>query len=87
MALDQSPDGPPTPQAEEPEDLPLSEVMARHKDQWVAMVVTARDRNLQPVRGKVVASDIDRYRLRRSLLKYDDVCIFYAGEPPYPLFL
>jgi hypothetical protein len=71
----------------EPEDLALSEIFKRHKDTWVAMTVTARDKNFQPTRGKVVATNLDRYGLRQKLLKYADICILYAGEPPYPLFL
>ena len=69
------------------EELTLQQVAERHKDRWVAMVVTKRDGDLQPLAGKVVAADPDRYRLRESLAKYTDVCIFYAGEPPYPILL
>ena len=50
-------------------------------------MVTARDKNFQPTTGKVVAYDIDRFRLREKLYNYADVCIFFAGEPPLPLFL
>jgi hypothetical protein len=71
----------------EPEDLALSEIFKRYKDSWVAIIVTSRDKNFQPTKGKVVANDIDRYRLRQKLLKYPDICILYAGEPAYPLFL
>ncbi|MDG7023298.1 MAG: hypothetical protein JRN45_02115 [Nitrososphaerota archaeon] len=69
------------------EELTLQQITERHKDRWVAMVVTKRDGNLQPVAGRVVAMDADRYRLRESLVKYTDVCIFYTGEPPYPILL
>jgi len=50
-------------------------------------VVTARDKNSQPSRGKVVAHDIDRFRLRDNLYKYKEICILFAGEPLLPLFL
>jgi len=50
-------------------------------------VVTARDKNLQPRTGKVVAYDVDRFRLREKLYEYTDICIFFAGESPFPLFL
>lgn len=49
------------------------------------MTVTARDENLQPTRGVVVADEVDRYRLRTHLSKYPDVCILFAGEQPYRL--
>jgi len=69
----------------EPEDLALREIRERYKDQWVAIIVTGRDRNFQPTRGKVVATDYDRYLLRTKLHKYREVCVLYAGEPIYPL--
>lgn len=75
----------------EPEELALPEIRKRYKDRWVAMIVTGRDKNLQPTKGKVVQDDIDRYMLRQKLrLKpggYLDICIFFTGEPPYPLLL
>ena len=49
--------------------------------------MTARDKNFQPKSGKVVANDVDRYRLRQNLYKHRDVCIFFAGESLFPLFL
>ena len=51
------------------------------------MLVTKRDENQQPIAGKIVAVDVDRYRLRLNIVKYDDVCIFFAGETPYPLLM
>jgi hypothetical protein len=76
------------PPAEEvKEELSIPEIFAKHKDKWVAMVVTKRDDNLQPVGGKVVAEDVDRYRLREHLSGYADICIFYAGVSLYPLLL
>ena len=71
----------------ESEELTLSEIAAKYKDRWVAIVVTARDSNSQPSKGKVVAQDVDRYRLRAGLAKYGEVCIFFTGETPYPLLL
>jgi hypothetical protein len=66
-----------------PVELSISEIRRRHKDRWVAVVVTKRDRNLQPVKGKVVAEDLDRFLLRTKLGAYRDICIFYAGDPIY----
>ena len=74
-------------QGKEPVELSLSQIAEKYKDRWVAIVVTGRDDNSQPTKGKVIAQDVDRYRLRSSLAKYDEVCIFYTGETPYPLLL
>jgi hypothetical protein len=71
----------------ESEELTLSQIAGKYKDRWVAIVVTARDANSQPTKGKIVTQDVDRYRLRQSLAKHDEVCIFYTGETPYPLLL
>jgi hypothetical protein len=71
----------------EPEDLAIPEIRERYKDRWVAVVVTGRNQNFQPTKGKVVAEDADRYMLRQKLGKYPNICIFFAGEPPYPLLL
>lgn len=77
-----------SPQSEEKkEELSIPEIHARYKGRWVAIVVTKRDGNLQPTRGRVVADDLDRYRLREHLSGYADVCIFYGGVSPYPLLL
>ena len=70
-----------------PEEFTLAQISAKHKNRWVAIEVTARDGNSQPTKGKVVAQDVDRYRLRSSLAKLGEVCIFYTGETPYPLLL
>jgi hypothetical protein len=69
------------------EDLPLPKISERYKDRWVAIVVTERDRNAQPVKGRVVADDVDRYRLREKTAKYDEICFFYAGDSSYRLLL
>jgi len=71
----------------EPEELALPEIRRRYKERWVALVVTGRDANLQPTKGRVVADDSDRYMLRQKLIAYSNICIFFAGEPPYPLLL
>ena len=67
------------------EDLSLEEISSKYEGRWVAITVTARDENLQPARGIVVADEIDRYRLRNHLSKYTDICILFAGESPYHL--
>ncbi len=67
----------------EPKELTLREIRKQFKDRWVAVVVTRRDRNMQPTGGKVVAEDIDRYLLRQKLGAYKDICIFFAGDPIY----
>jgi len=70
-----------------PEVLTLTEMAAKYKDRWVAIEVTERDENLQPVKGRVLADDIDRYNLREKTAKYNEVCIFYTGDVPYRLLL
>jgi len=74
-------------QPEEPPELTLPQIFEMYKDRWVAILVTKRDENQQPTAGKVVADDVDRYRLRTNITKYNDVCIFFAGESPYPLLM
>lgn len=69
------------------EELTLEEIRTRHQNLWVAITVTKRDENGQPTAGLVVAEDADRYRLRDLIVRYDDVCIFFAGDSPFPLFL
>ncbi|MDG6901387.1 MAG: hypothetical protein JRM80_05440 [Nitrososphaerota archaeon] len=69
------------------EVLALAEIVERCKDRWVAIEVTERDRNSQPVKGRVVEEEVDRYTLGEKTGKYSDVCIFYAGELPYRLLL
>jgi hypothetical protein len=68
-------------------DIELAEIRSRFKDRWVAIAVTKRDKNLQPIRGTVIADDSDRYRLRQKLMSTKEACIFFAGEPQYPLLL
>ncbi|MGI0092034.1 MAG: hypothetical protein ACREBS_10020 [Nitrososphaerales archaeon] len=72
---------------EELPELTMPQFFEQFKNRWVAILVTKRDRNGQPLAGTLVADDVDRYRLRQTVVKYNDVCIFYAGEPPFPLFL
>ena len=55
-------------QPEKTEDLSLEEISTKYAGRWVALTVTARDKNLQPVRGIVVADEVDRYRLRAHFL-------------------
>jgi hypothetical protein len=73
--------------AQEVQEMSLEKMWSRFPREWVAIIVTRRDANEQPVAGKVVAHGADRYRIRLDIANYKDVCILYAGEPPYPLFL
>ena len=68
-------------------EMSIAQINDEYRDRWVAVLVTKRDENYQPIAGKVVASEVDRYRLRLQIVKYDDICIFYAGDTPYPLLL
>ncbi|MEM1947045.1 MAG: hypothetical protein QXF95_08565 [Candidatus Caldarchaeum sp.] len=69
------------------EELSITDIYKKHKGFWVALLVTARDENGQPIMGKVVGVDIDRYRLRQQTTAYKELCVFYAGEPEYPLLV
>lgn len=70
-----------------PKDLSLEEISNGYAGNWVAITVTKRDVNFQPMRGIVVASDADRYRLRASITQYKDICILFAGDIPFRLML
>jgi predicted transcriptional regulator len=72
---------------EDQQELSISKMRELHKNRWIAITVTKRDKNGQPTAGKIVAEDVDRYRLRQNIIKYNDICIFYSGDPPFPLFL
>jgi len=78
---------PPAGEQEGSQELSLPDIIKQYKGKWVALTVTGRDKNFQPTKGKVVADDMDRYMLRMKLKKFQDICIFFAGEPPYPLLL
>jgi hypothetical protein len=75
------------PEEAQQEELTLEQIWSKYPRRWVAIVVTRRDANDQPTAGNVVQHDVDRYRLRMSTSKYKDICILYAGEPQFPLFL
>ena len=68
-------------------ELTLSEIFQKYHGRWVAMIVTQRDENMQPLAGKVVADDVDRYRLRQKITQYDETCLLFAGDPDYRLLL
>ena len=68
-------------------EVSFDQIREDHPRMWVAVLVTKRDENGQPIAGKFVAEDPDRYRLRDQVVQYNDICIFFAGDPPYPLFL
>jgi len=71
----------------ESKELTLEQIRKEHPNLWVAIAVTKRDANGQPMAGRVLADDADRYRLRDQIILQNDVCIFFAGDPLYPLFL
>jgi hypothetical protein len=69
------------------DELSIKEIYRKYRGMWVAVIVTKRDANGQPLYGNVVASDVDRYRLRQQTISYREICIFFAGEPDYPLLV
>ena len=70
-----------------PEVMSISEIVDGYSDRWVAIEVTERDENSQPIKGRVVEEDADRYALAEKTAKYSDVCILYAGESQFRLLL
>jgi hypothetical protein len=71
----------------EAKEATFEQIKKDHPNLWVAVTVTKRDQNGQPIAGKVIAEDADRYRLRDQIIMHNDICIFFAGDPLYPLFL
>jgi hypothetical protein len=71
----------------QPKEATFEQIKKDHQNLWVAVSVTKRDANGQPIAGKVLAEDADRYRLRDQIIMEKDVCIFFAGDPLYPQFL
>jgi hypothetical protein len=69
------------------QELSISDINQKYHERWVAMIVTQRDQNMQPTHGRVVADDLDRFRLRQKIIDYYDICIFYSGKSHYPLLI
>lgn len=69
------------------EELTISQIHEKYKKKWIALIVTKRDTSLQPTAGKVVVHENDRYRLRQQISQFKDICIFFAGDPQYPICL
>jgi len=61
-------------------ELELPEIFKKFKDHWVAIQVTKRDQNEQPLAGKVVANEVDRYRLRLKIVQYNDIASSLRGN-------
>lgn len=73
--------------ASKPESLSLSQIRERYKDRWVAIEVTKRDGNSQPIEGRVLEAEVDRYTLADKTTNYEDICILYAGDLSFRLLL
>ncbi len=69
------------------EELTLEAIHEKYPNRWVAITVTKRDANGQPIAGNVVADDVDRYRLRLKLVKYADICVVYGGDTEYTVLM
>ena len=65
------------PPAEDPKG--LDAVRLQYSGQWIAAIVTTRASNGQPLKVSVVASHVDRYRLRDYIPHEAEVCIFFGG--------
>ena len=64
-----------------------AEVMAGVPCAFLTADLAFGSMGLHELRSWVVATNMDRYGLRQKILKYADICILYAGEAPYLLFL
>jgi hypothetical protein len=68
-------------------ELKIPYIRKKHKDEWVVVEVTQRDRYHVPVAGRVLMHDPDRekvYDFGFPLLKQDpkkELYIFFTGEP------
>lgn len=65
----------------------MEEIIEAYRGRYVAIAVTERDANGQPVRGRVLESYFDKYKLRDLVRGEKDVCIFYAGPAPQEGFV
>ena len=68
----------------------LEQIFSNHTGRWVAILVTRRDENNQPLAGRLVCEDLDRYRLRQKAFRSmpeQELCIFHTGDSQYPLLL
>lgn len=61
------------------EVMTIDDARRKYEGLWVAGIVVRRDESLQPQAVRVVASHPDRYRLRDSIDKGLDYCIFFGG--------
>ena len=66
------------------EVLTLAEIREKFSGDWVAITVTQRDEAGQPLKGIVIAHDVNRTQLRDMLNDVPDCCIF-STKPPLPV--
>ncbi|MDG6901421.1 MAG: hypothetical protein JRM80_05610 [Nitrososphaerota archaeon] len=66
------------------EELAIEEIKQKFRGDWVGIRVTQRDEAGQPVRGVVLAHDVNRTQLRNMLNDVLDCCIF-STKPPLPV--
>jgi len=62
--------------------LTMAEATQEYPEEWLAMRVTRRDSNGQPMEGVVIAHDKDKRLIRTSTIREREICIFYAGQSP-----
>ncbi len=62
---------------------PIEDLKEKYKGRWIAIIVTERDENGQPLKGQILSFSSDRYLLRDKVASEGDVCIFYTGRVPW----
>jgi hypothetical protein len=67
-----------------PTILTLEQIRQRHDGEWVLIAYTEIDRNLQPLKGEVLAHSIDRDEVYRAVSKAEgrDIAIECFVETP-----
>ncbi|MCL5067913.1 MAG: hypothetical protein M1368_06130 [Thaumarchaeota archaeon] len=66
------------------EELAIEEIKQKFYGDWVAIRVTQRDESGQPLKGVVLAHDVNRTLLRNMLNDVAECCIF-STKPPMPV--
>jgi len=67
--------------------LSIAEAMQEYPEEWIAMRVTERDSNGQPLEGIVVWHERDKRQLRTNTLKERELCVFFGGYPQVPVMI
>jgi len=61
-------------------EVPISEAVALHCGEWLAIQVSRRDQNGLPIAGRVVAHAQSRWELRQAIHELKEIYIKFAGS-------